>query len=151
MRSIGVAMMIAGCGPELPTGWESAKTVDSLVQQECGGSPYEGYTTTVESDLTGDPLEVSVASAHFRCAQDVEAFWQREGDLLEVLVQPVDMHPGAVAGCDCLYDLDIDVTSTDEPPTNLVVWRRWDALNEPNEPERLGSVVLGPEGPVPGE
>ena len=45
----------------------------------------------------------------FRCAQSVEGFWLAEHDTLHVLVQPIDMDPSEVAGCDCLYDLSMTV------------------------------------------
>lgn len=143
-------VFVVGCSADLPAGWEDATPVDALVQHKCDGSPYddEKHDERVASDLTGDPLEVQVFEAHFRCAQDVEAFFTRDGDQLDVLVQPIDMDPAAVAACDCLYDLDIEVTTTDEPPTSVTVFRRWDNLNDANDPVEIGSIVLGPKGPV---
>jgi hypothetical protein len=148
MRWIPFFGLLAGCGPDLPAGWEDATPVDALTQSACDGTPYEDFDERVESDLTGDPLSVDVFETPFRCAQEVEAFWKRDGDRIEVLVQPIDMNPRVVAGCDCLYDLSITVTETGEPSTALEVWRRWDALNDPNEPVSIGSIALGPEGPV---
>jgi hypothetical protein len=144
MKRAVLVLFLVGCGPELPDGWEDAQPVASLEQTECAGNPYEAFDERVESDLTGDPLVVEVFESPFRCEQDVEGFWKRDGDDVEVLVQPIDMNPGVVAGCDCLFDLVIEVTTTDEPPTRLGVYRRWDDLNDDNDPVEIGEVVLGP-------
>ncbi len=129
-----------GCTPELPVGWEDASPVRSLVQTDCEGSPYEGVNERLEGDLAGDPLQVSYLEAHFRCAQAVEAFWLEEADEVRVLVQPIDMHPKMVAGCDCLYNLDIEVGRPEVAPASVVVFRRWDFMNTPNEPVRVGQL-----------
>ncbi|MCA9567058.1 MAG: hypothetical protein KC656_04410 [Myxococcales bacterium] len=133
-----LAFLVVACGPDLPVGWEDAEPVASLVQHECDGTPYEPYDVTLDADLSGSPVSAAVHNAHFRCAQDVEGFWQWSGDALQILVQPSDMNPRIVAGCDCLYDLDITVEA-DGTPTSLEVWERQDALNDPNEPERVAT------------
>jgi hypothetical protein len=55
-----------------------------------------------------------------------------------VLVQPIDMNPSAVAACDCLYEIRMTVPV--EVPATVTLYRRWDALNEPNDPVEIGSV-----------
>lgn len=148
MARWGTAMVVAvgvlgGCGPDLPEGWKAAEPVDSLTQASCAGSPYEPHDERITSDLEPDPLHVDYLRAHFRCEQEVEAFWQRDGEGVEVLVQPVDMRPSVVAGCDCLYDVAIDVAVLPSAPEAVTLFRRWDALNEPNPPVRIGTVVGG--------
>lgn len=129
--------ILFACSPDLPAGWEDAEPVTSLFQAECDGNPYEDYATTVDATLGGDPVSIEVGEAHFRCAQDVEGYYRMEGETLEVLVQPIDMKPGVVAACDCLYDLSIEVAGVQA--TSVDVYRRWDALNEPNDPVLMGS------------
>lgn len=132
---------LVGCGADLPDGWEQAQPVEELVQRECGGSPYDtGVVAGVEADLGADPLTVDATSVPFRCAQDVEGFWKQDGDTVEVLVQPIDMHPSRVAACDCLYDLEIVVGSPESEPSEVVLWRRWDDLNDDNDPVEVGRV-----------
>jgi hypothetical protein len=84
----------------------------------------------VESAEGGSAFDWS--NAHFRCAQDVGGFYRMDGETVEVLIQPVDMNPSEVARCDCLYDVSFEVP---ERATSWALWRRWDNLNEPNDPE----------------
>lgn len=132
---------LAACAPDLPAGWEGAEPVEDLVQRECAGSPYDtGVEPTVTSALD-DPLLVSATAVPFRCAQDVEGFWRQVGPIVDVLVQPIDMDPREVAGCDCLYDLEVTVGSPDPDTTEVVLWRRGDNWNDPNGPEEVGHVA----------
>ena len=125
--------VLFACGSHLPAGWEDAQPVEDLTQSVCGNSPYEAYDERAVAHQ-GDPLEIEVFEMPFRCAQDVEAFWMETSGTLSVLVQPVDMSPGVVASCDCLYDLDIRVGSPAVEPDVVEVVRRWDELNEDNDP-----------------
>ncbi|MCA9300560.1 MAG: hypothetical protein KDA28_15925 [Phycisphaerales bacterium] len=135
-----VLAALVGCAARLPEGWEDARPVASLVQTECGGSPYEAFDERVEVDLASDPLVVEAFETHFRCAQDVEGFVREEGDAVEVLVQPIDMTPKVVAGCDCLYDLVIEVGARPDDLARVSVYRRWDDLNDANDPVLIGEV-----------
>jgi hypothetical protein len=130
-------LLLSACGPDLPPGWEDAERVDDLVQTDCAGSPYEPFDERVEVDFAADPLVVDYLEAHFRCAQPVEAFARSGAHALDLLVQPEDMHPDAVAGCDCLYDITMRVE--DGRAETVTVYRRWDDWNEPNEPVLVGS------------
>lgn len=68
---------------------------------------------------------------------DVEG-WYREGDAaVDVLVQPVDMSSRSVARCDYLYEVTMTVPVA--PPVLLTVDRRWDNLNDDNDPVKVGS------------
>lgn len=135
-------ILLSGCGPDLPAGWENAERVDELVQAECSDSPYQGYTVTIAAEKVGaDALRVLYSNAHFRCAQDVEAFWKTDAAGVSILVQPKDMHPDMVAGCDCLYDVTMSLPREQESGS-VSVFRRWDALNEPNDPIAVGSATF---------
>lgn len=135
-------LWLVACGADLPPGWEDAEPVESLDQAPCAGSPYDtGIVAEVEADLAADPLLVDASSVQFRCEQDVEGFWKQDGGKVEVLVQPIDMNPKMVAGCDCLYDLSIEVGSPDPTATEVVLYRRWDDLNDPNDPVEVGRVA----------
>lgn len=127
---------------DLPAGWSDALSVDDLTQSECGSSPYEPHDERVEGDIASSPLVVLYREAHFRCAQDVEGFYHVVDDRVEVLVQPTDMDPDAVAGCDCLYDVDMSISlEVDLAPTSLTVFRRWDNQNSPNDPVEIGTLA----------
>lgn len=132
---------LSACGPDLPTEWSDYKPVTTLTQSTCDGSPLEEHDERVEGDISASPLEVAIREGHFRCAQDVEGFYRIvEGDI-EVLVQPTDMNPSAVAGCDCLYDIDMTLAlDADLAPDNVRVYRRWDNQNDPNDPVLLGEL-----------
>jgi hypothetical protein len=142
LRTTAPLLALLACGPDLPDGWSDAQRVTSLTQTEClTGSPYEGYDERVEGDLSVSPLQVALREARFRCAQDVAGFYRLAGTGVDVLVQPIDMNPRAVAGCDCLYDIDIALRlEVDLAPERVTVYRRSDNLSAPNEPVLIGSV-----------
>jgi hypothetical protein len=141
------AALAAGCLliPDLPVGWEDAEPVASLVQAECGGDPYDGAEGSLEASLAGDELSVAYGEAHFRCEQEVEAFYVLEGDVLSILVQPIDMDPVSVANCDCLYDVDLTVDGLDSADLTVELYRRWDNINDPNDPVLIASLEAGAE------
>ncbi len=134
--------VIAGCGRDLPPGWEDATLVEDFTQLECSGSPYEEYETVLAAEAeAGGGLRVSWSNAHYRCAQDLEAFWKASATGVEILVQPKDMNPMTVAGCDCLYELSMGVPAPADRGT-VTVFRRLDALNPPNDPVRVGEAAF---------
>lgn len=135
---ISAALLLAGCGNDLPPGWEGAERIEDLYQRECSGDPYTGGDERVEAEATPDAIGVDYLDAHFRCEQKVEGFFKTSGDRVDVLVQPIDMNPSAVAACDCLYDIRMTLPVT--APATVTLYRRWDALNEPNDPVEIGSV-----------
>lgn len=146
MRASVLAALLftVGCA-DLPEGWEDAEPIPDFYQRQCaGGDPYEDYDERVEASATADAVSVDYLEAHFRCAQDVEGFYKRSGDQVDVLVQPVDMNPSQVAGCDCLYD--INMTLPVEPPSTVTVYRRWDNLNSPNDPVKIATVEASSSG-----
>ncbi len=147
MLAVLFASLAAGCQliADLPAGWEDAEPVSSLVQAECDGDPYEGSNEMVDATPGIDAVDVSYTEAHFRCAQDVEAFYLLEGDVLSILVQPIDMDPGAVAGCDCLYDIDLSVDVETTTPLTVELYRRWDNINDPNDPVYIGTAAVEDE------
>lgn len=137
---------LAACGPDLPEGWSDARPVDSLEQTQCLGSPYEDFDEHVEGDIGASPMQVSLKQGHFRCEQDVEGFYRVVDGGVDVLVQPIDMDPKAVPNCDCLYDIDMTISlDVDLAPDPVTVYRRWDNLNDDNDPVEIGS--LTPPGP----
>jgi hypothetical protein len=48
------------------------------------------------------------------------------------------MHPEVVAGCDCLYDIAMRVHDVD--PDVVSLYRRWDDINDPNDPVLVDTV-----------
>ena len=137
--------MLTACNLDLPNGWEDAKPVDDLQQAACAGSPYgdtgdtgEGTGERVEASASGDGVAVSYLEAHFRCAQDVAGWYRSADGEVDALVQPRDMNPRSVAGCDCLYNITFSVPVA--TPTTLTLYRRWDNINDPNDPVLIGSV-----------
>lgn len=135
-------LVLVGCGSDLPPGWEGAERIEDFYQRECSGDPYNGGDERVEAEATPDAIGVDYLDAHFRCEQKVEGYYKTSGGRVDVLVQPIDMDPSAVAACDCLYDIRMTVPV--EAPVRLTLYRRWDALNEPNDPVEIGSVDVAP-------
>lgn len=148
--SVVALVGLQGCGGEsddvarvdLPAGWESAERVAGLIQLECEGNPYEGYDERVAFEAGEGSVVIEYSEAHFRCAQDVEGFVRGETGALDVLVQPVDMDPEMVTACDCLYDITIELDPVRAGEHPITVYRRWDNLNEPNDPVQIGSAAV---------
>jgi hypothetical protein len=132
--------------PDLPKGWDDARSVHGFIQFACSGSAYEDNEEQVEARGAEGQVLVEITDAHFRCAQDVEAFYKVDGGDLDVLVQPVDMDPDGVAGCDCLYELFVLVDHLDERDFDLTVYRRWDNINDDNDPVKIGSAEVSATG-----
>lgn len=132
-------VLLVACGPDLPAGWEEAEPIPDFHQAACAGDPYGDYEPVVTAEQSDGGLAITYEKAHFRCEQDVEGFFKVEGDTLAVLVQPIDMNPSMVAACDCLYTLDMGVGATG---TTVEMWRRWDNLNDPNDPELVDTVEV---------
>lgn len=130
-----LSLVLLACA-DLPEGWAGASPLP-LTQSACDGDPYAGDPNE-RVEAGEDGASVRYLEAHFRCEQDVEAFGLEQDGVLGVLVQPVDMNPRVVARCDCLYNLDIGLQGSTAGEVEL--WRRWDNLNDPNEPVYVGSV-----------
>lgn len=127
--------LLAACA-DLPEGWEDAERIADFSQSPCSGDPYEGPEATVTTSVDDGATAFVYDAAQFRCSQDVEGFARIDGDVLGVLVQPVDMNPSSIAKCDCLYRLEFTVPEWDGA---WEVWRRWDAINDPNDPELVAT------------
>jgi len=134
--------LLGSDAPDLPAGWEDAEPIADLMQNPCADSALASeLKDTLRANVEGNTIVLAYDHAHFRCVQDVEAFAKRSEHALEVLVQPVEMHPHVVAGCDCLYDINMRLESA-PGALDITLYRRWDALNEPNDPVSIGSVKL---------
>lgn len=138
------ALLLVGCGgADLPEGWEDAEAIEGLTQSECNASAYD---ETVKEALVATPergaVHVEYRAAHFRCAQEVEGFVRMAGGKVDVLVQPVDMDPSGVAGCDCRYDVGMKIKGLSKRVVGVELYRRWDNHNEPNDPVKIGSAEV---------
>lgn len=131
----------AGTDADLPAGWEDAARIESLVQHECkSGSAIES-PEGVRFAAGPQDLEVAYDHAHFRCEQKVEGFVRESAAAIELLVQPVEMDPSAVAGCDCRYDIAIRLPIRSGRYV-AKLYRRWDNINDPNLPVAIGESTL---------
>jgi hypothetical protein len=142
-----VALWLTACtsnshDADLPSGWEAAERLEELSQMPCAGSALTNESQEALAwTAASDSLSVFYDHAHFRCVQDVEAFMKRGDDAIDILVQPIDMNPTAVAGCDCLYDISMQVPAPKGDYT-LTLYRRWDNMNRPNTPVKIGDAEL---------
>jgi hypothetical protein len=128
---------------DLPQGWETADRVASFEQSVCGESPSGGPSESLEIATSPGAVEVGYHHAHFRCSQTVEAFARSSTGVMDILVQPVDMDPLAVARCDCLYEITMSIAAP-VGQYELTLYRRWDHKSGADEPRRVASrtVVL---------
>jgi hypothetical protein len=135
------ALVLVGCGgADLPAGWEDAEAIEGLTQSECKASAYDD---TVKEELVATPergaVRLEYRAAHFRCDQEVEGFVRIASGRVDVLVQPAEMDPGSVAGCDCRYDIGMAIEGLSKGAFAVELYRRWDNINEPNDPKKIGS------------
>lgn len=146
MRNLAYTLLVAALSacagatsPDLPPGWEAAERVEKLMQMICSESGLSDIDETVSQARLGSELEVTYEHAHFRCEQPVEGYLRKQDTSLDVLVQPIDMHPDKVAACDCRYTITMQVPLEGDTHA-LTVFRRWDSLTTPNDPVRIGEV-----------
>jgi hypothetical protein len=128
-----------GAAEDLPAGWSGALHVADLVQVECASSDMAFNDENASFTAGVSILAVAYDQAHFRCEQDVEGFYKVTGGALDMLVQPIDMHPAAVAACDCAYGITFTVKPVESGAFQATLYRRWDAMNSPNDPVRIAS------------
>jgi hypothetical protein len=123
----------SGCSSaDLPPGWEDAELVEGLKQAPCNrGSLGNNLKETLGWEAKGAGVSVTYDQAHFRCEQDVEAYRRNRSDAIDLLVQPIDMDPSSVAGCDCLYEISMQISAA-RGAHKLTLYRRWDNDNQPN-------------------
>jgi hypothetical protein len=128
--------------PDLPKGWEDAERVSHFLQLACPGADSEPGDERM--DVRGAEREVLIEyyDAPFRCAQELEAYSKESGSQLDVLVQPVDMHPENVTKCDCLYELHLLVETWQERRYAVDLYRRWDHFNSDNDPVEVASTEV---------
>lgn len=137
---LGFLGACADSNTNLPAGWEAAERIEKLMQMTCSHSGLDDIEETLSrGDVTKSALDLTYEHAHFRCEQPVEGYLREHAGALEALVQPIDMDPDAVAGCDCLYTIEMHVP-IDQHAHQITVFRRWDNLNSPNAPIRIGSL-----------
>lgn len=136
-------MALVGC-TDLPDGWDGASSIADFSQSACSDAdPYGETNERVEAEAASGAIAVDYLGAPFRCSQDVEGFFRTNGDAVDVLVQPVHMNPSSVAKCDCLYEIHMTVPVA--PLAALTLYRRWDNINDPNDPVEIGSVQVAAE------
>ena len=147
LLAIGCALGLGACSSDdsssdLPEGWAGAGRVKTLVQEECPGSDMD--FADEGASFTGGAGNIGVVykQAHFRCEQKVEGFWKAAGDAVDMLVQPIDMHPSSVAKCDCGYNITFLVEPVSSGPHIASLYRRWDAINNPNDPVLIASALV---------
>jgi len=133
--------LLLACGPDLPSGWEGATPIADFTQQECSGEDaYSGDPAVVSATVSDGSVSIVYDHAVFRCAQDVEGFYKPGSDgAYDVLVQPIDMNPTEVAGCDCVYRIDAVLPVT---ATTVNVYKRQDNMNDPNGPSLDGTATV---------
>jgi hypothetical protein len=123
----------------LPVGWELAREISDFTQGACldDGSQEPGSIGVFIQNATAF---VTWARVSFRCDQPLTAY-ARFGTMIDVLVQPVDLHPDAPARCDCLYTLDF-AFEVDSDVERFNFYIRHDEHAGPTLPELTGTIVV---------
>jgi hypothetical protein len=129
--------------PDLPAGWEGAQAVASFTQAACSGSAGAPGSPSESLDVSPGTGSVNVAyhAAHFRCDQSVEGFIRAGPKRADFLVQPTDMNPASVAGCDCLYEISL-AAHAPSGPTTVTLYRRWDNHSGSTDPVEIGTATV---------
>ncbi len=135
-----LVLALTACSPDLPAGWESAEPLP-IVQSGCGRSALDDHDERLELAAKAGAIQLAYKDAHFRCEQEVEGFLKKSGATFEVLVQPRDMDPSGVDKCDGLYDITAELSASAGAAT-VKLFRRWDDINEPNQPVAIGSAEV---------
>lgn len=135
----GVCLLASCRSTDLPGGWEDAQRVATLTQGPCGQVTYpiDPPESMVVSAQTG-ALKIGYYHAHYRCDQLVEAYYRTSGDKLELLVQPMNMDPGAGSNCECRYDIMMDLPMQ-TGSYDVTVYRRGDNDNGPKDPVEIAT------------
>ena len=134
------ALGLVACGsPDLPDGWEDALVADEFDSVEQGETDYDDPDMgAVYISGNVDRLEASYY-ASFPCTEDLEGFQRVDGTHVDLLVQPIDLHPDAVAGSDCTFDIDFVVVGLDEGTYHVRMYRR----DNDQVDENLEAVLVG--------
>jgi hypothetical protein len=156
MRSEGLLPILVSCAalwscasddevePDLPPDWQGAARIEHFEQFECSSSAYDGPKESIEATAAAKAIEVVVHFAHFRCEQTVEGYLRPREGRFDVLIQPVDMSPKAVAMCDCLYEIALDFAAS-TGVYDVTIHRRWDHLSGNDEPLVIGTSQVSVE------
>lgn len=134
LRSVlALPPLLAACTTQpsvLPEGWSDAEPAPAVQQSTCEGDPYGADALQQQFSARLDAVGhvfVTWERAHFRCAQEVAAWWRADGTgHVDVLVQPADLTPESVARCDCLYTLEIELGRPAPLASSVGLWTRGD-------------------------
>ena len=136
---VSASATLVACGSDLPDGWDDAVTVDEFAADEIGETDWDDPELD-QVHISGnlDRLEAAYLGS-FPCTTALEGFQRIDGTDIDLLVQPTDLHPDAVAGSDCTFDIDFTVVGLDEGTYHVAIHRRdSDAVDE-----TMAAVLVG--------
>lgn len=138
---IGMGLWLVACSDsaDLPAGWEDAERIIGLAQSTCEKSATEAHEERATLTPGARRLAVEYFDALFRCEQKVEGFYKDVDGRLDLLVQPIDLHPSSVARCGCLYDIAFAVEGLSAGDRTVTLFRRGDEVKDPSEPVTISS------------
>ena len=135
----------------LPDGWEDATRIEVFDQAECitpdpeldGLEQDEDDFYQISGAINNNALDITYLAAEFRCSQSVEGFHMVDGNLISILVQPIDMKPRMVAKCGgCQYDIEMSVPVAQQDSYEVEVYHRTDAYAGDPTMELVDSITL---------
>lgn len=145
-----LATAIFGCDDEpdydLPEGWEGATHVEVFQGPEgedC--DPENQQSEVIAAGLHEGSIRLVYEHGVFNCAEDHEAFVREREGGYDVLLQPIEMNPDALAGCMCNYRVRIPV-GTGAAGTEASLYRRnnHEVENDP-QPWLIETVTVAEE------
>ena len=137
---IGVLfLMVPGClALVLPEGWEEAIQADSFRWEELGTVDSVEWAGFGTMQLFGnyDSIDVNYQDS-FPCTEQLRAFVRVDGEQIDLLVQPVDLHPSAVAGSNCVMEMTVHAPDLEQGRYSIALYRRDNDVVDPDMAVRL--------------
>lgn len=146
-------ILLVSC-TNLPDGWEDATRIEVFNQAECMTpdpeldelEADENTPSQISGTINNDNLVITYLEAEFRCSQSVEGFQMVDGNLISILVQPINMNPRMVAKCgECQYDIDLSVPVAQQDIYEVEVYHRTDAYAGDPTMELIDTLSLSSE------
>ena len=121
--------------------WSCDDEVNMFSQAQCDGDVAQSLPVELDAEVQDSTVDITVRHYPARCAQELCAYAHEKGRVIEVLIQPCDLHPSSVTKCSCLYDLSISLAVT-PGEHEVAVYRRQDEYTGSTKPERIGTVPI---------
>lgn len=121
--------------------WSCDDEVQMFSQAQCEGDVAQSLPVELDAQVQESTVNITVRHYPARCSQELCAYSHEKGRVIEVLIQPCDLHPDSVAKCSCNYDLSISLALA-PGEHEVAVYRRQDEYTGSTSPKRIGTVPI---------